>query len=278
VEYAEQARFYRNSFKYKLLSFFDKNSQEYIKCVARSFRRQEKIISKKYLFMGHARAIAYILKRCSLLLPNSQSEYERLKRDFPETGSYCVVPNGVDTDIFYMPVRDEVRGNKVLCAARIEPQKNQLNLIKAIRGTPYLLTLAGAVAPNHQYYYRQCREAAGANVRFAGLCSAGEMAKMYREHRVHVLPSWFETTGLSSLEAAACGCSIVVTDKGDTRAYFGDHASYCDPSDADSIREAISEAMHQPGQYQLLDEIKDRYNWKVAARETVKAYQHALRI
>jgi len=38
--------------------------------------------------------------------------------------------------------------------------------------------------------------------------------------QVHMLPSWFETTGLSSIEAAVMHCNIVITDKGDTREYF----------------------------------------------------------
>lgn len=276
VEYAEQLRFYRDNFKNRILSLLDKHRQEYIKCIARAFRGQERIISKKYFFMGHKRSISGILERCSLLLPNSQSEYERLKTDFPEAMKYEVIPNGVDTDIFHPPVPDRGRENKMLCVARIEPQKNQLNLIRAVNGTPWLLTLAGMTAPNHQRYYRQCREAAGANVHFAGFCSPEQLAKLYGQHQVHILPSWFETTGLSSLEAAACGCNIVITDKGDSRAYFGNHACYCEPSDPGSIRKAIAEAMRRSKDGALLAAIRDRYNWKMAARKTVKAYQQVL--
>ncbi len=56
------------------------------------------------------------------------------------------------------------------------------------------------------------------------------------------MPSWFETTGLSSLEAAAMGCNIVITRKGDAYEYFGDYAYYCDPESPDSIFKAIEKA------------------------------------
>jgi len=38
-----------------------------------------------------------------------------------------------------------------------------------------------------------------------------------------VLPSWFETTGLSSIEAGVMGCNIVITDKV-MQEYFSHHA------------------------------------------------------
>ena len=70
-----------------------------------------------------------------------------------------------------------------------------------------------------------------------------ELAPLYRASKVHALPSWSETTGLVSLEAALCGCNIVTTDRGYTRDYFGDMAWYCDPYDNRSIRRAV-EAAH----------------------------------
>jgi glycosyltransferase involved in cell wall biosynthesis len=63
---------------------------------------------------------------------------------------------------------------------------------------------------------------------------------------VHVLASWFETTGLVSLEAAMMDCNVVVTKKGDTVEYFSDMAYYCEPDDINSIRNAIEKAYNNP--------------------------------
>ncbi|MBK7308934.1 MAG: glycosyltransferase [Chitinophagaceae bacterium] len=57
------------------------------------------------------------------------------------------------------------------------------------------------------------KEAAG-NIVFAGRLTQTALANYYARARVHVLPSWFETCGLSSLEAAAMGCNIVITARG----------------------------------------------------------------
>ena len=90
---------------------------------------------------------------------------------------------------------------------------------------------------------------------------------------MHVLPSWFETTGLSSLESAASGCNIVITDKGDTAEYFGQYAYYCDPASADSILEAVTKAAAAPVNKALSELITSKYTWQQAARQTAASYE-----
>jgi glycosyltransferase involved in cell wall biosynthesis len=95
---------------------------------------------------------------------------------------------------------------------------------------------------------------------------------------VHVLPSYFETTGLSSLEAAVMGCNIVVTDKGDTRDYFKNDAWYCEPEDPASIRQAVEAAYDAPYNEAFRQRIFQEYTWKRAAEETLKAYMDVLKV
>jgi len=102
-----------------------------------------------------------------------------------------------------------------------------------------------------------------------------ELAGYYRKAKVHILPSWFETTGLSSIEAAAMGCNIVITDKGDTREYFGDDAFYCDPANPASILETVEKASAAGINENLQKKILEKYTWQQAALQTSKAYQLA---
>jgi glycosyltransferase involved in cell wall biosynthesis len=99
--------------------------------------------------------------------------------------------------------------------------------------------------------------------------------RYYERAKVHVLPSWFETTGLSSVEAAVMGCSIVITDKGDTREYFGNEAFYCDPADPKQILSAVEKASKAPFNESLRQKILKQYTWKQAAIQTLKAYHLA---
>ena len=100
-----------------------------------------------------------------------------------------------------------------------------------------------------------------------------QLIDYYKSAKVHVLPSWFETTGLSSLEAAAMGCSIVITDKGDTKEYFGNHAVYCSPSSASDILSAVEKAAGLPVNDVLQQKIFTQYTWQQASRRTAEGYK-----
>jgi len=164
----------------------------------------------------------------------------------------------------------------VICVARIEGIKNQLNLIRALNNTRFKLLLIGNHSPNQQAYYDECKSIAAANIEFIAHLPQDELVAYYQRAGVHVLPSWFETTGLSSLEAAAMGCNIVITDKGDTREYFGDDAFYCDPGKPESILAAIEQAggaQHKP---MLRERILQKYTWAQAAKSTLAAYEQVV--
>src|SRR5690606_11333580 len=164
----------------------------------------------------------------------------------------------------------------VLCVARIEGKKNQLQLIKALNHTPFQVLIIGKPAPNHVSYYEECRRVAAPNIYFEGFVALEELHRYYRKAKVHVLPSWNETCGLSSLEAAYNGCNIVVTDKGDTTEYYKNNAWYCDPGDEQSIQQAVVAAAAAPVNLRFRKEIEERYNWKNAAAETLAVYQQIL--
>ena len=279
VEYREQAKYSIQSTQNRLISILGKNGQEYVKCIARSIKNKEKIISKKYLYLGHKRSINYILKKCEHLLPNSDNEYRRIKADFPHAGNYTTVPNAVNSNIF--KINEEQINAKVplsvLCVARFEPQKNQLNAIKALSDTDYKVTFVGNIAPNHHSYYQLCKENAGSNISFTPFMNQENVAMLYREHKVHILPSWFETTGLSSLEAAACGCNVVVSRKGDTEDYFYNNAFYCDPGNNESIKAAVDKAMVADVNIAFMRQIKEQYNWNITAKRTLEVYQKVIK-
>lgn len=261
--------------KDSILNLFSSNTQEYIKTVSKSILQGEKILSLNYIWKGHKRSVRQMLKNASLLLPNSENEYKRLLASYGIEKKYSVIPNGVDTAMFNysneeIGIKDKTM---VLCVARIELIKNQLNLIRALNGTAFELYLIGDPAPNHRAYYNECKKASNQNIHFiAGMAQSG-LVKYYKKAKVHVLPSWFETTGLTSLEALSCGCNIVVTKYGDTTDYFDPAACfYCDPGSVLSIREAIEKAASAEINTAYIDDVIGRYNWQIAAEKTLMAY------
>ncbi len=273
----------------KILSNLLKPSQiEYLKIIARAIINKEFHRGTQSLIIkGYRRLQKKILNLTDIMLPNSQSEINRLRKDIginiPDN-RIIKVPNAIDREIFNynnifnFKIPDNLMKYKncILCVARIEGRKNQLNLVKAVNNLPNKVVLIGKPAPNHIKYYKKIKQEAGDNVIFIGEIKHEDLPLYYFLAKVHVLPSWFETTGLSSLEAAAMGCNIVITKKGDTEEYFKDYAFYCEPDNIYSIRDAIINAYNTSLNENFREYVLQNYTWEKTAQKTLKAYEKLL--
>ncbi|MCI5055140.1 MAG: glycosyltransferase family 4 protein, partial [Flavobacteriales bacterium] len=204
VDYSMSDIYARDGFNAKIAQNLDKNRVEYLKALMRFLKGSDKQISKKYFLIGHKNSMLKVLREANHLLPNSKSEEQRISTDLNQKVPTTIIPNG-STSIFSMDRKTPRKPGSILCVARIEPRKNQKNLILAVNDLPNLkLTLIGRPGNNSQDYYDECKRISGTNVEFIeGGLDQSELIDYYRSSSVHVLPSWFETTGLSSLEAGA---------------------------------------------------------------------------
>ena len=216
-----------------------------------------------------------LLIAADVLLPASEVEAylygERLRAS---SVPYVVAPLGVDDEAFGVE-RSRARAG-VLCAARVEPKKNQAALLYALRDVDVDVTIVG-----HAYdtrYLALCRRWATPRTRFVRHAEHHEVLRMMAEAAVHAHPSWLESPGLSSLEAAATGARIVTGDRGCEREYFGPDVDYADPSDPATIREAVLRALAR-GPRDRGDALERRlgaYTWQRAARAAIDAYARAI--
>lgn len=278
VDYTEYDMQHRKGLSGLVLRLFPAGTNEYIKTIARWILKKDSLQSKSYLWKGQKKSIKEILQKACLLLPNSEAEYEKIEGLYGMKKKYSVIPNGIDSSLFYSSSEVQKDDRLILSAARIEGRKNQLNLIKALNDTPYTLLLTGLPAPNQKKYYEECKRIASKNIIFCGRVPIDTLIGYYKKAKVHVLASWHETCGLSSLEAAAMGCNIVITEKGFTREYFGDDAFYCDPGNSESIFNAVEKAAQSNCRKELQQKILHHYTWQQAAASTLAAYQNILSI
>jgi glycosyltransferase involved in cell wall biosynthesis len=276
IDYSEYDRYHRKGFTGKLFRIMSPAAIEYCKSVARCLKSQDKWMGWPYLTAGYTSSVKKILSGCSMILPNSAQEYQRITALYNYKGRYRLVTNGIDTSLFKSKDSFEKNANLVICVARIEGIKNQLNLIKALNHTRFTLLIIGAPAPNQKNYYQKCRSIAANNIRFIDHLPPEDLLQYYRKAKVHVLPSWFETTGLSSLEAAAMGCNIVISSKGDAKEYFEEDAFYCDPDSPQSIYEAIEKASSSKHNNLMSEKIIQDFTWQKAALQTLDAYKNIL--
>jgi glycosyltransferase involved in cell wall biosynthesis len=276
VDYREYDKLYRTDAIGKLSKVLPRDTIEYFKTLGKYLLKNEKVSTRWFFLKGHKQSIKYLLRNAALLLPNSGSEYTRLKKDYGIEQRYEIVPNAINPELFNE--YNSCERNIVLCVARIEGRKNQLNVIRALNNTNYHVVFIGASSQNQAKYVAQCKSEAATNIEFIDHLPQHDLLNYYNKAKVHVLASWFETTGLSNLEAAAMGCNLVLGDRGDVRDYFGDNAWYCDPGSSESIKAAIDKAWMSEKKDVIQKQIFNNFTWKAAAEATKKAYLKALRL
>lgn len=218
-----------------------------------------------------------------LLLPNSQAEAEQLIRYFQISPERIrVVPNGAERRFASAdagPFAERVGCRDfVLFAGRMEPRKNQLAFLRAMRGIVAPIVVLGNVVPGHEAYFDACRRAAGPNVQFvAGLKPDDPLlASAYAACGCLVLTSWYETPGLAALEAAMSGTPLVLPRGGCAREYFGELAAYVSPGDLQAIRRAVLDALSAGRSPRLASLVREHFTWRTAAWVTQEAYDHVL--
>lgn len=282
--YEEYEKKARGGILQKLNQFLGINQIEYLKVLARAvINREFSRGTLKYLLKGHRRLQKEIVKNVDVFLPNSHSEMRRVKLDFKlHNPNYISVPNAVDISKFsyddvVIDEKYEQYRDCVLCVARIEGRKNQLNLVHAAQNLPYQFVFIGKPGANFNKYYKTCINESSGNCVFLGQIPHDELPQFYKLCKVHVLPSWMETPGLSSLEAGVMNSNIVVTEKGDTRDYFDNCAWYCDPEDVKSIADAVKSAYDAPINSNLKKKILDCYKWEDTAIATLNGYKTILK-
>lgn len=278
VDYSQYDKHYRKRLSGLLFRLLSSDNIEYLKTTARWVLGKDRLMTKSYLWQRQRNCIREVLQNALMILPNSALEYEKLVALYNCQPAYTIVPNGVDTEIFAHSNYEKRDPRLVICVGRIEGIKNQEMLIKALNNSDYKLVLIGASSPNQQGYYKNCRRIAGQNITFIDHLPQRELAKWYKKAKVHVLPSWFETCSLSTLEAGAMGCNLVIGDKGFTKEYYEDYAFYCNPADPSSILKAVEKASAIDHNFKFRDKVLSNYTWQKAAQHTIAAYNRALQI
>lgn len=230
-----------------------------------------------------------VLLGCDAVLPNS-----RWESDFLSTivGSKAmttyVIPNGVDGNLretgesaaWFREQWGVTHERFVLSVARFDHRKNNLGLIKGLLEAGVPAVLIGQPAPLHQSYYREClREAArsGKIQIISEALSHRSLAGAYKAAWVHALPSWLETPGLVSLEAALCGANLVLGESPPVREYFGDKGWYCNPGDVSTIAVALRGAIDaERNALDLQQHVESSFTWQQIARLQLDVYERVL--
>ncbi len=118
-------------------------------------------------------------------------------------------------------------------------------------------------------------------LKFAGYVSDAELGAMYREATALVFPSRYEGFGLPALEAMAAGGRVICANASSLPEVVGDAALLFEWDDADALAAHMQRLIDDPAlraaKAQSALAQAARFTWEQTARETLSAFDEAMR-
>ncbi|MBI3201699.1 MAG: glycosyltransferase family 4 protein [Myxococcales bacterium] len=157
----------------------------------------------------------------------------------------------------------------VLCVGSADFRKNHDRMLAALakvrRASPdsdVVMVWAARLDLGQQLELRRAALEHGVSgaLKLVGYVSDAELAALYRGAVAQLFPSRAEGFGYPVVEAMACGCPVVTSDRSSLSEIAGDAAFQVDPEDADAIADAIRTLLTHSGERERL-----------SARGTVRA-------
>jgi len=231
------------------------------------------------------RGLFEIVKLCDLIIVESHQERTFLIRHFGARGKeICIIANGAedytttDTSIFD---KIGIHGSYVLQVGRFDKNKNQLNVIRAMKQSCIHTVFIGGADINDTRYYDKCvREASGNyNFHFLGWIDnkSSLLKSAYSNAKVLVAPSYNETFGLTIIEGAIAGANLVLSKTLPiTHDEHFRNCIICDPGNPDDIRKCIMMAIEAKQNQTFRRRIKEDFSWSSVAKQHIKKYSELL--
>lgn len=196
------------------------------------------------------------------------------------------IPNGIERN---EPVPADVITSKyglvkdgyVLFLGRIVPEKGVHYLIDAFKrlDTDKKLVIAGGASDSTEYYDR-VKAAAQSDPRIVltGFTEGQELAELYSNAYVYVLPSDLEGMPMSLLEALSYGNCCLTSDIPECVEVLGDHGVTFRKSDVDDLAGKLSALLEDFARVQALkdlaaDYVTAKYSWDNVVDRTLALYR-----
>ncbi|HWP32040.1 MAG TPA: glycosyltransferase [Fimbriimonadales bacterium] len=170
-----------------------------------------------------------------------------------------------------------IREDFVLHVGVIHKRKNQLNLIRALKGTNFKMVFLGRL--HSLEYAARCKREAGEQAMFLDAVSHDSplLPSAYAAARVVCIPSILDDFLIAGIEAGAAGARLVLSNSWHPQELYGDYALYPNPFSPTDIRRCVEIAWDKPHDPEAQREyfIK-RYSWSRIAEQLKTVYEEAV--
>lgn len=144
-----------------------------------------------------------------IILTSEEAKHFVIDRFTVPAQKISIIPNFVDTDLFKsLPIQKEPR--RIIAIGRLEPEKNILALVEALKGLDASLVLIGTGSLRSTIKSRA--SLIGVHVEFMGVLPQSRIVEELNKSSIYILPSLYEGNPKTLLEAMACGICCIGVD------------------------------------------------------------------
>jgi glycosyltransferase involved in cell wall biosynthesis len=109
-----------------------------------------------------------------------------------------------------------------------------------------------------------------------------ELAYLYSKAKAFVYPSLYEGFGIPVLEAFACGCPAIISNRSSLPEVGGEAAQYFDPENSESLTDKLNAVLENENlahelRVKGLERVK-LFSWKQTALQTLETYKKVIRL
>lgn len=246
---------------------------------------EENLVDARFALEGRERTTKTIRRnRPDGILVVSSFTRDRLCEHFPEVEQIVrVTYPGIDHRLFTVGSRSVGGPPFLLAAGSIEKRKNLERTIRAFERVHSLrpdlrLIVAGGDGHDAVRIRARARESSACRaITFVGYVDDRDLVELYRSAEMLLYPSLYEGFGLPVVEAMACGCPVLTSNRGAMAEVGGVAAVTVDPEDTDEIAQGIMSILDQDGlRADLIRRGIERsasYTWDRCADDTMAAYR-----
>ncbi len=242
---------------------------------------------------SHVRRQALWASRiCAFHLPVSRYVQDTIEHFAGPSSQLRVVPVGVDGSVFRpLPPDQPYNPKQILYVGFMRQVKGVDVLLKAMRQLvnrvpdTQLVLVGGGFYSSYQREEARLQRLTGelgleAHVKFVGMKSSAEVARLMRESALLVLPSRAESFGAVLVEALACGTPVVATRCGGPEDIVNEQVGVLVPKEDDwALASAMEYVLAHREQYApaaLRSYALANFAWERIAERTVHLYHEAL--
>lgn len=242
------------------------------------FNIKRRIIYFKYILKYRFRYVDHFI------VPSKSVKKDLMQHYHIQSNKIDVVYEGVSKS--YKP-NNRSKKNFILAVSTLEPRKNFKRIIecfirlKEANKIDEQLIIVGKAG----WYYRDIINIPDKyrdSIIFKGYVTEEKLIELYQRAKCFVYPSLYEGFGLPVIEAMACGCPVITSNRSSLPEIAGDAAILIDPENNAELENAIQNMLKDHSLRERLIrkglERAGNYTWEECAKKTIDVYKKVLNI